>query len=67
MKDNSWDENMTSNIRCYYNLYTLSASCVTLSFIPLHRLADRFMLRNNMIGVPIFKEKAYEGTSLNSS
>jgi hypothetical protein len=46
---------------------TLSASYVTISLVPLHRLTEEFMLCNNMIGVPIFKDCACDGTLLKSS
>jgi hypothetical protein len=46
---------------------TVSASCVTKSLVPLHKPGDGFKFRNNIIGVPIFKESLCEGTPLNSS
>jgi len=33
-----------------------SASCVTISLVPLHKPAEGLRFRSNIIGVPIFKE-----------
>jgi hypothetical protein len=46
---------------------TFSASCVVISLISLHRPGEGFMLCNNIIGVPIFKDIAWDDTPLKSS
>jgi len=44
-----------------------SASCATISLVPLHKPAEGLRFRSNIIGVPIFKEILCWGTPLKSS
>jgi hypothetical protein len=50
-----------------YASITFYASCVVISLSPLHISAEGFMLHNNIIGVSIFKDIAWDDTLLKSS